>query len=139
MIAPEEEPLPPMPIEKMKSVNVLVTDVILSKLDARSGTSRSHKARRILAAIIAALDDGVEAPFLEALSLSHRSTAKARRRIGLDEADWRKAIIWVPEAMHLRIESICFGEGLRVADFIRGALILAANEARLLDPAEQDI
>ena len=124
-----------MKIEKMKSVNVLVTDLMLSKLDARCGTSRSHKARRILAAIIAAFDDGLDGPFLETLSLAHGSTAKSRRRAGIDESAWRKAIIWVPESMHLRMEAICSGEGLRVADFIRGAVIMATDEAHVLETA----
>lgn len=128
-----------MKIEKMKSVNVLVTDVMLSKLDARAGTSRSHKARRILAAIIAAFDDGVDAPFLETLSLAQGSTAKSRKMAGIDESAWRKAIIWVPENMHLRMEAICSSEGLRVADFLRGAVIMATDEAHALAPASEKI
>jgi hypothetical protein len=124
---------------KIKPVNVLITDAILSRLDARSGASRSQKARRVLAAIIAAFDDGVDPPYLETLSLSRSSTPSARKRRGIDEKDWRKAIFWIPETMHLRIEELCSAERLRVADFIRGAMIMATDQGHVLESDPGDL
>ena len=122
--------------EKMKSVNVMVTRPILKKIDAMSKVSRSDAIRTILAAFIAAENDGVHYPIEKSIHSALMTTIRTRRKMAVDKVRWRKAIIWVPKRMHALIEDICAAQGqhidqkLRVADFIRGAAIYASE----LDP-----
>ncbi|MCE6959664.1 hypothetical protein LAZ40_11605 [Cereibacter sphaeroides] len=115
-------------LEKMKSVNVLVTLPMLVRLDAMQARSRSHAARRILAATLAAHDDGLEGPLRQSLEAASRTSSKRRRELDLNEGIWRKAIIWIPERMHRLLARHCRGSGLRVADAIRGAVIAYTGE-----------
>lgn len=115
-------------LEKMKSVNVLATDAMITALDKMGVNSRSQAVRRILAAMLAAFDDGHERPVLQSMRVAEKTSARNRKALGLGEEPWRKAIIWIPERMHDLLAAHCKDTGLRVADLIRGAIIAATEQ-----------
>ncbi|MCW3782599.1 hypothetical protein [Defluviimonas salinarum] len=120
--------------EKMRSVNVKMTDAMIKKIEAR-GPNRSETIRHVLAAILAARRDGVPAPFESAIEAAIRSSSRTLRLTMTSNVDWRKAIVWLPERMHREIEKECRDLDVRPADFIRGAIIGATGD----DPARDII
>ena len=117
--------------EALRSVNVKMTDAMIRNLNTRD-PNRSRIARLVLAAILQELQDGNDAPFNDAVAAAQRSSAKTQKMTKAAEVAWRKAIVWVPERMHVEINNMARGHGLRPADFIRGAMIGFTGE----DPTE---
>ena len=117
--------------EKMRSVNVQLTDEVIQWIDARGAGSRSEAARVVIAAILAAGVGGDDAPHSAAIDAARRTSPEIRNAVseaGL--AVWHKAIIWVPERMETEIILALRDEegALRVSDFIRGALFGASGQ-----------
>lgn len=130
--------------EKMKSVNVVLTRAMIEAIDKVDPSNRSRVVRRVLAAILAAQDDGHPGPFRSATNFALRSSAKNRRTWAEYGLTWEKSIIWIPERMHDRLDRLLEDVGMRVADFIRGSMIgytqidpIADIEARLRAPSDR--
>ncbi|MBW3243580.1 hypothetical protein KUV57_12980 [Epibacterium sp. DP7N7-1] len=108
--------------EALRSVNVKMTDAMIASLK-KHDTNRSRVTRLVLAAILQEFHDGNDEAFNEALAAAHRSSAKTQKMTQRDDVIWCKAIVWVPERMHIEIHNAARNYDLRPADFIRGALI----------------
>lgn len=108
--------------EALRSVNVKMTDAMIASLN-KHDPNRSRISRLVLAAILQESRDGNDEPFNVAVAAAQRSSAKTQKMTQAAEVAWRKAIVWVPERMHIEIHNAARNHGLRPADFIRGALI----------------
>lgn len=109
-------------LETLRSVNVKMTGAMISKL-RKNDVNRSRMVRRIISAILHEREKGNDAPFDYAVQAASRSSAKTCKMIQADAIDWRKAIVWIPSALHDEIVAVLRGHDLRPADFIRGAAI----------------
>lgn len=120
--------------ERMKSVNVHLTDPVLRAVEGFTGENRSEAARSIIASVLAAKDAGNSSAVTQVGQYATRTNAKVRRALTLAEAEtFRKSIIWVPESMYARLEYEAQDLGIRVSDFIRGAMFGLAG----IDPSKQ--
>lgn len=115
--------------QKMKSVNIVITDEIEECLTGKvPGDSRSARVRAVLAAILVANTNGDDAAFQCAMEKGTYSDWRVRKmteEAGL--AQWQKGIVWLPQVMHDRIETLISGSGLNVSDLVRGAVIGACE------------
>ncbi|WP_411840080.1 hypothetical protein [Paracoccus sp. ME4] len=107
---------------KMKSVNVKMTDEMIRAVDALNA-NRSKVVRLICAAILKTFDEGQRGPMEQAVNAAQSSSMRAQRMTRADGPAWRKAIVWIPEDMHLRLIREMDAFDIRPADFIRGAII----------------
>ncbi|MFG6082180.1 hypothetical protein ACEUZ9_002823 [Paracoccus litorisediminis] len=116
--------MPKSVLQKMKSINVQLATPVIRQLDAMPHESRSEAIRVILAAILNAREDGNHAPLDLACTAARRSAAPVRRILtDANLLQWKKTIVWIPEAMLEVLEEIEGETRLRVADLIRGAVL----------------
>lgn len=121
-------------LDRMKSVNVHLTDPVLRAIEGFTGENRSEAARSIISSILAAKDAGSSEPVHQVGLFAGRTSAKVRRALTLSGSEvFHKSIIWVPETMYHRLEAEARDLEIRVSDFIRGALFGLAG----IDPARQ--
>lgn len=117
---------------KMRSVNVLLTDEMIGKIEPISTESRSDAVRTVLAAILDAHADGISGPLNDAIIAARRTSARERKLKADRRICWRKSIIWIPEDLHDTLNAISarsetLEDRVRVADLIRGAIIFISE------------
>ncbi|MEP3666596.1 MAG: hypothetical protein ABJN42_07670 [Roseibium sp.] len=118
---------------RMKSVNVLLTQEMLNRIDRINPNSRSDAVRTVIAAILEANDDGVPGPLSDAVKAARCTSARSRKQMSGQRIAWLKSIIWIPEDLHNILNHISARhetteDRVRVADLIRGCVIFISEQ-----------
>jgi metal-responsive CopG/Arc/MetJ family transcriptional regulator len=114
----------------MRSVNILMTQDIEDKVEQINPVSRSAAVRDISTVILnayAAENTWVVGTIQENIELS---TPRKRREDLKNGVIWNKAIVWIPENMYREIDRIGKPNGIKVSEFLRGAVMYATGFAK---------
>lgn len=110
----------------MKSINILMTDIMSDYVEDPRRGSRSAAVRDTTSVILKAIEAGHDWVIPEIHKHVLATKPSSRREDQKNGIAWRKAIVWIPETMLIEIERNGLPNEMRASEFLRGVVFFAS-------------